>query len=92
MGGCPAAALVGEITRHSKGTREAFVSDIKKMISLIEARVPKTKSAAARANTALAIFSIMIGALQFARVTTDASLSKKILQASKEAALALAKL
>ena len=90
-GGCPAAALIGEITRHPKGTREALVSEIKKMVSLIEARLPNTKSDTARTNTALAIFSTIMGAIQFARVTTDASLSKRILEASKEAALAMAK-
>ncbi len=78
IGGCPAAALIGEVTRHPKGTREALVSDIKEMISLIKSRLPKTKSAAARTKTAFAIFSTMLGALQLARVTTDTSLSKKI--------------
>ncbi len=91
MGGCPAAALIGEINRHPKSTREALVSDMKKMISLIESRLPKTKSTATRTSTAIAIVSTMLGALQFARATTDAGLSKKILEASKEAALTMAK-
>jgi TetR/AcrR family transcriptional regulator, transcriptional repressor for nem operon len=89
--GCPAAALIEEVARHPKRTREVFDSDLGEMFSVIEERLPKNRTIAARKKTALAIFSTLLGSLQLARVTPDASLSNSILEAAREAALALAK-
>ncbi len=89
--GCPIPSLIEEVARHPKRTREGFVSGAKEILSLIEAHLPKSKTPLARQKAALAIFSTMLGALQLARVTPDRDLSRKVLEAAREAALDLAK-
>jgi TetR/AcrR family transcriptional repressor of nem operon len=88
--GCPAPSLIEEVARHPKKTREGFISDLEAIISLIESRLPKSKTAATRHQAAFAIFSTLIGAIQLARVTPDPGASNMILEAARDAALRLA--
>ena len=88
-GGCPTAALVAEIARHPKATREAFTGKVSAFITLIAAQL-RAGSADARRRDAIAIYGLMVGTLQLARAVNDKSLSDEILQSGVSAALALA--
>jgi TetR/AcrR family transcriptional regulator, transcriptional repressor for nem operon len=87
--GCPIAALVAEIARHPKPTRQAFTEKILAVIELIAARIPKG-SPAERRKRAMAAYGTMVGALQLARAVNDKKLSDEILENAVEAALTLA--
>jgi len=87
--GCPTAALVAEIARHPRKTRDAFTGKMSEIISLMAAQIGKGAPAERRRN-AMAIYSMMVGALQLARAVNDKQLSEEILASTIEAALALA--
>ena len=86
--GCPTAALVAEIARHSKPTRDAFTAKVQTFIELIATQIHKG-SATERRRNAVAIYGMMVGTLQLARAVNDKSLSDEILQGGVSAALAL---
>ncbi|SDT51318.1 TetR/AcrR family transcriptional regulator [Bradyrhizobium canariense] len=88
-GGCPTAALVAEVARHPKATRDAFTGKISAFISLIATQIRKG-SAARRRRDAVAIYGMMVGTLQLARAVNDKQLSDEILESGISAALALA--
>jgi AcrR family transcriptional regulator len=87
--GCPTAALVAEIARHPKATRDAFTAKVSAFVTLIAAQLG-AGSAAARRRNAIAIYGMMVGTLQLARAVNDKSLSEEILESGVSAALALA--
>jgi TetR/AcrR family transcriptional regulator, transcriptional repressor for nem operon len=87
--GCPTAALVAEVARHPKKTREAFTDKMSEIISLMAAQIDKGTPAERRRN-AIAIYSMMVGALQMARAVNDRKLSDGILEGAVDAALKLA--
>jgi AcrR family transcriptional regulator len=87
--GCPTAALVAEIARHPKKTRDAFTEKFSDIIPLISAQMPDGTADERRRN-AMAIYAIMVGALQLARAVNDKKLSDEILENAVEAALRLA--
>jgi len=88
-GGCPTAALVAEIARHPKTTRDAFTGKITEIVKLIAARAANG-SARERRKRAIAVYGLMVGALQLARAVNDRKLSDEILESAADAALALA--
>jgi TetR/AcrR family transcriptional regulator, transcriptional repressor for nem operon len=87
--GCPTAALVAEIARHPKTTRDAFTTKVSRFIELIAAQL-HTGSARERRRNAMAIYGMMVGTLQLARAVNDKSLSDDMLESGVSAALALA--
>jgi TetR/AcrR family transcriptional regulator, transcriptional repressor for nem operon len=87
--GCPTAAMVAEIARHPKPTRDAFTGKIDAFIDLIAAHVGGG-SPRARRKTAIAVYGMMVGTLQLARAVNDKRLSDEILEGGVSAALALA--
>jgi TetR/AcrR family transcriptional repressor of nem operon len=87
--GCPTAALVAEIARHPEGTRDIFTEKTEQIILLIATRI-HTGSAAERRRKAMAIYGMMVGALQLARAANDRKLSSEMLESAIEGALALA--
>jgi TetR/AcrR family transcriptional regulator, transcriptional repressor for nem operon len=87
--GCPTAAMVAEIARHPKRTRDAFTGKIGAFIELIAAQV-SASSPHARRKTAIAVYGLMVGTLQLARAVNDKSLSDEILEGGVAAALKLA--
>ncbi|MEA2867689.1 MAG: TetR/AcrR family transcriptional regulator, transcriptional repressor for nem operon [Bradyrhizobium sp.] len=87
--GCPTAALVAEIARHPKPTRDAFTDRISKFIALIASQL-RAGSASERRRNAVAIYGMMVGTLQLARAVNDKRLSDEILEGGVSAALALA--
>ena len=87
--GCPTAALVAEIARHPKQTRDAFTEKISEIIDLIAAQIGKG-SPAERRKKAIAAYGMMVGSLQLARAVNDRKLSDEILANAVDAALKLA--
>jgi AcrR family transcriptional regulator len=87
--GCPTAALVAEIARHPKQTRDVFTEKVSDIIALLAAQI-RSRSAAARRRKAVAIYGMMVGSLQIARAVNDRRLSDEILEGGVTAALALA--
>lgn len=88
-GGCPTAALVAELARHPKATREAFTEKVSTFIELITTQI-REGSADERRRRAMAIYGMMVGTLQIARAVNDRQLSDEILESGVSAALALA--
>jgi TetR/AcrR family transcriptional repressor of nem operon len=87
--GCPTAALVAEIARHAKPTRDAFTGKVSEFIGLIASQV-RAGAARERRRRAIAIYGMMVGSLQLARAVNDQRLSDEILEGGVTAALALA--
>src|SRR6201995_3080842 len=88
-GGCPTAALVAEIARHPKTTRDAFTAKIVEIVDLIAAQAGKG-SARERRKRAIAVYGLMVGGLQLARAVDDRKLSDEILESAADSALAIA--
>ncbi|UEM11188.1 TetR family transcriptional regulator [Bradyrhizobium barranii subsp. barranii] len=88
--GCPTAALVSEIARHPKATREAFTGKMSEIFALMAAQMPEG-TPAERRRRAIAAYATMVGALQLSRAVSDRQLSEEILENAVDAALALAK-
>jgi TetR/AcrR family transcriptional repressor of nem operon len=87
--GCPTSALVAEIARHPKATRDAFTDKITNIIELIAAHL-SSGTQRERRRKAVAVYGLMVGTLQLARAVNDKRLSEEILQSGAEQALALA--
>lgn len=87
--GCPAAALVAEIARHPKKTRDVFTDRVSQFIPMLAERIGKGTLDGRRRN-ATAIYALMIGALQLSRAASDRKLSDQILEDALQAALDLA--
>jgi TetR/AcrR family transcriptional regulator, transcriptional repressor for nem operon len=87
--GCPTAALVAEIARHPKATRDAFTAKVSRFVELIAAQL-QAGSAGERRRNALAIYGMMVGSLQLARAVNDKSFSDEILESAVSTALAMA--
>lgn len=88
-GGCPTAALVAEVARHPRATRDAFTERVSTFIELITTQIRKG-SDEERRRRAIAIYGMMVGTLQIARAVNDRKLSDEILESGVSAALALA--
>jgi TetR/AcrR family transcriptional repressor of nem operon len=88
--GCAAAALAPEIARASDATRADFAAELDDTMAEIAARLPPDRPAAARWETAIAIFGVMLGTLQLARAVPDKTRSDRILSSGIQAALQLA--
>lgn len=87
--GCPTSALVAEIARHPKATRDAFTGKVDDVIELIAAGLAAA-SEAERRRKAVAVYALMVGTLQLARAVNDKRLSGEILQSGADEAVALA--
>jgi TetR/AcrR family transcriptional regulator, transcriptional repressor for nem operon len=87
--GCPTAALVAEIARHPKATRDAFTTKMSDIITLMAEQIP-LGSSADRRRKAITIYATMVGALQLARAVNDKQLSEEVLENAVDAAVALA--
>jgi len=86
--GCPTAALVAELARGSKSTRNSFTTRLKELMDLFLEKL-QGKDPHRLRQDALAIFGLLVGSLQLARVVTDKRLSMEILQGGTDAAIRL---
>ena len=89
--GCSVAALAQEVARNDLKTRDVMVRAADEIVTIIAAELPFSPSEETARETAYAIFGLMIGTLQLARVATDKTLSESILQSGQDAALRLAR-
>jgi TetR/AcrR family transcriptional repressor of nem operon len=87
-GGCPSAALVGEIGHLPPATRAEYTEKLLALASRVEERLPAAGTAEANRRS-LAIFALVVGAVQLARAVDDRDLSDRILASGVEAALVL---
>ena len=87
--GCPTAALVAEVARHPKATRDAFTAKVSTFIELIATQI-QAGSPDERRRNAVAIYGLIVGTLQLARAVNDKKLSDEILESGVTAALTLA--
>ncbi|WGD56530.1 TetR family transcriptional regulator [Bradyrhizobium sp. CB1650] len=87
--GCPTAALVAEVARHPKTTRDAFTAKISDIIALMAEQI-RQGSPDERRRSAIAIYATMVGALQLSRAVNDMRLSEEILQDAVDTAINLA--
>jgi TetR/AcrR family transcriptional repressor of nem operon len=81
--GCPAAALAGEMARHSRPVRLRFEAAIHAHASRLLKFLPGTSEEEKRRN-ALVLFSGMAGAMTMARAVADEKLRQNILDAARE--------
>jgi AcrR family transcriptional regulator len=87
--GCPSAALLPEVAREPTSTRQAYEEGIQSYLSVLSALLPNADPAVT-ARRATAVFALLAGTLQYARVVTDATVADQILESGVEAALLLA--
>ncbi|MCG2629229.1 TetR/AcrR family transcriptional regulator [Bradyrhizobium sp. WYCCWR 13023] len=87
--GCPTAALVAEIARHPKATRDAFTGKVSDIVGLMAEQI-RQGTADERRRKAITIYSTMVGALQLARAVNDKQLSDEILENAVDAAVTIA--
>jgi TetR/AcrR family transcriptional repressor of nem operon len=88
--GCAAAALAPEIARHDDTTRADFTKGLEGIFTRIAEKLPENVPEAARWETAVGIFGVIMGTLQMARAVADKKLSDRILESGIAAALRLA--
>ena len=84
--GCPTAALVAEVARESKATRNAFTESFKEQVNAIVKGLNGKSSQVIRQDV-LAVHGLLVGSLQIARAVTDEKLSNEILQSGIDTAL-----
>jgi TetR/AcrR family transcriptional regulator, transcriptional repressor for nem operon len=77
--GCLVAALGGEISRQTRGVRDAFTAEFKEALKFLFELVADDKNEFDPDDT-LALFATMAGALTLARAVSDRELSDRILR------------
>ena len=86
-GGCPVAALAGEIARRPKGSRGRFLQTSRAHIRRMEQYMPG-RTAEERREKTIALFTGMAGTLTVARAFTDEQDRRAILDGAKKFYLA----
>src|SRR3954453_2947690 len=86
--GCPSAALLDEIARRPRATRQVFTDELLGIADDIAERIDPVRAEAARVD-ALTLFGLVIGTLQLARALTDRDLSDELLAQGVKTALQL---
>ena len=88
-GGCPSAALLDEITRQDRATRQAYTEGIRALVDAIALHLGAGGSAGAR-DRAIGLLTILVSSLQLARAVTDPELSDQILTSAYDNAMRIA--
>jgi TetR/AcrR family transcriptional regulator, transcriptional repressor for nem operon len=88
--GCPSATLMPEVARQPRSTRRTYEEGIQSYLSVLSELLPKAEPEV-KARRATAIFALLAGTLQYARVVTDSKAADQILESGVEAALLLAR-
>jgi TetR/AcrR family transcriptional repressor of nem operon len=81
-GGCPIAALVSEVARHSGAVRQAMDHALFQNASALAPYMPGATETERRGNVA-ALMSGMAGTLSLARATADERLRRTILESAR---------
>ena len=77
--GCAVAALGSDLPRQSKKVREVFTKKLEECLEVLAGLLP-AKAASQRHDTAIQLFSAMVGALILARAVGEESFSRQILE------------
>lgn len=85
--GCVAAALAGELSRHTPATRQAFTASLQQQLTTLASAAGQDGDSDAPPLTPCAQLSLMVGAMLLARAVTDPALSGQLL-AEAEALIA----
>ena len=88
--GCAIAALAPEIARQDQAIRGIVETAVGDIVSLIASELSPNATDQAAKETAWAIFGLMVGTLQLARLTPSASAAAAILSAGQVSALRMA--
>ena len=80
--GCPISALVCDIARGGKQIRSLLTKQIESEIELLANSLPQNDGAA-RSKAILAV-SALLGAVELARAVSDATLSREVLESTRE--------
>jgi TetR/AcrR family transcriptional repressor of nem operon len=80
--GCVMPSLAGEIARRGPAARAAFTDQLRRLAEVIARHLPGDE-AAERQRRALAIASMMVGAIALARSVDDPALSDTILESAR---------
>src|SRR5690349_2540146 len=89
--GCSVAALAPEVARNKPEIRAAMAEGAQDLVAVIAAELPSSMGPDRARDVAYAIFALMIGTLQLARVIPDEALSDAVLRSGQDAALRLAR-
>jgi TetR/AcrR family transcriptional repressor of nem operon len=84
--GCTLAALAPEMGRQSEATRTEIEKGLNKIFEMLGGQLPIRRLQPCRTQT-IAIYSMMIGALQLSRAVSSTEMSEEILRSGVEAAL-----
>jgi TetR/AcrR family transcriptional repressor of nem operon len=85
--GCVAAALAGELCRHTPATRQAFTTSLQQQLATLETAARQDGTAETAPLSPCAQLSLMVGAMLLSRAVTDPALSSQLL-AEAEALIA----
>lgn len=88
--GCVIAALASELKNRPTDTRDMMSDKITRIIECISDCLPQETDSATRMRVAGAIWAVMLGTLQLARIIPDTELSAQLLVDGKKTALMLA--
>ncbi|MCC7071769.1 MAG: TetR/AcrR family transcriptional regulator [Deltaproteobacteria bacterium] len=88
--GCAVAALVAEVARHPRATRQTFAAHNAPTVEALAAWLSRLRGKKVGAADAAAFLGLLAGTLQLARATPDRAESDAILEAGVRAAIRLA--
>lgn len=83
--GCTIAALVADVARREGPLRQSFENGIRGYSAVIEKALSCCQGEKQNDMDALAILSMMVGALMLSRAVEDENLSRRILEAAADA-------
>jgi TetR/AcrR family transcriptional regulator, transcriptional repressor for nem operon len=89
--GCAFPLLAPDIARRTAKGRRPFAKALQRFVALIAATLPRDLPESKRTDRATAIFGLMMGVLQMARISIDAKAAADILEGGVQSALALAR-
>lgn len=87
--GCPSAALLDEITRQDRATRQAYTDGIRALVDTIARHLDAGNSEGAR-DRAIGLITLLVASLQLARAVTDPELSDQVLRSAYDNAMRIA--
>lgn len=88
--GCAIAAIGPELSRRPKASQKMISQKIDTFFDLIKRYLPSDFSDEKKQQTAVSIFSLMVGTLQVSRMMSDKNRKDEILKNGIDAALTLA--
>ena len=87
--GCPATTLTAEVARRPRATRDKFNAHLSTILSSLESRIPAKLNSADRKTAAMAIFAMLVGAVQLSRATKGTKCSEEMIAAALKGATTL---